>query len=231
MPDSRAGGLPQSLFARLKADSADAWSAYTRHAFVDGMGDGTLPQAAFRHYLVQDYLFLIQFARAYALAVTKATNLADMRACAAGMSAILDVEMDLHVGLCADWGITPRELEATREARATLAYTRFVLDAGHRGDLLDLLTALSPCVVGYAEIGEALAGRPGALDEANPYRVWTAEYAGEAYRQVAGDAVALLDRLASETLTEARYPRLLELFTQATRLEADFWQMGLTLAD
>ncbi len=223
--------MAQSLFSRLKADAGGVWTSYTQHAFVDGLGDGSLPEAAFRHYLVQDYLFLIQFARAYALAVTKAINLADMRACAAGMSAILDVEMDLHVGLCGAWGIAPEELEGTREARATLAYTRFVLEAGHRGDLLDLLTALSPCVVGYAEIGAALSKLPGARDDANPYRVWINEYAGEAYQQVAQEAIALLDRLAVETLTKARYPRLLELFIQATRLEADFWEMGLTMAD
>ena len=62
-------------------------------------------------------------------------------------------------------------------------------------------------------------------------RVWIDEYAGEAYQHVAQEAIALLDRLAAETLTDARYPRLLELFVQATRLEADFWEMGLTIAD
>ena len=146
-----------NLFDRLKADAHEAWAAYTRHAFVSAMGDGSLPQACFRHYLVQDYLFLIQFARAYALGVTKANSLADMRSCSGAMSAILDVEMNLHVALCGEWGISPEELEQAPEARATMAYTRFVLEAGHRGDLLDLMCALSPCVIGYAEIGAALA--------------------------------------------------------------------------
>ena len=75
-----------SLFNRLKVDANEAWTAYTGHPFVAAMGDGSLPQASFRHYLVQDYLFLIQFARAYALGVTKANTLADMRACSAAMS-------------------------------------------------------------------------------------------------------------------------------------------------
>ncbi|MFN0263460.1 thiaminase II [Tepidamorphus sp. 3E244] len=218
------------IFERLKGDAAAEWRAYTNHAFVLGMGDGTLPEAAFRHYLVQDYLFLIQFARAYALGVTKADTLADMRACAAGLSAIVDVEMQLHVKLCGDWRITPEELESTSESRATIAYTRYVLEAGHRGDLLDLLCALSPCVIGYAEIGRDLAARQSS-DAANPYAVWIEEYAGEAYQQVAQDARATLNRLAAENLTDARYPRLLELFRQATRLEADFWEMGMTGAD
>ena len=217
-----------SLFNRLKVDANEAWTAYTGHPFVAAMGDGSLPQASFRHYLVQDYLFLIQFARAYALGVTKANTLADMRACSAAMSAILDVEMNLHVDLCGEWGISPEELEAAPEVRATMAYTRFVLEAGHRGDLLDLMCALSPCVIGYAEIGKALARTSGPD---NPYRAWIDEYAGDAYQQVAQDARDFLDKLADETLTGKRYPRLLELFRQATRLEADFWEMGLHLSD
>ncbi|MEE8549210.1 MAG: thiaminase II, partial [Alphaproteobacteria bacterium] len=56
-----------SLFARLKAACADDWQAYAGHAFVKRLADGTLPEACFRHYLGQDYLFLIHLARAYAL--------------------------------------------------------------------------------------------------------------------------------------------------------------------
>lgn len=219
------------LFDRLVAGARPDWSAYVDHAFVRGMGDGTLPQACFRHYLVQDYLFLIHFARAYALAVYKGRDLREMRASLNGLKAILDVEMDLHVGLCAGWGLSAAELEQAAEAKATMAYTRYVLETGLRGDLLDLHVALSPCVIGYAEIGRRLAGLPGALDDANPYRVWIAEYAGDAYQEVARAARETLDRLAADGMTEARFPRLLTVFRQACRLEADFWEMGMTLAE
>ncbi|MFV0300090.1 MAG: thiaminase II, partial [Paracoccus sp. (in: a-proteobacteria)] len=52
-------------FALWRADCAETWAAYTRHAFVEGLRDGTLPRAAFLNYLRQDYLFLIHFARAW----------------------------------------------------------------------------------------------------------------------------------------------------------------------
>jgi thiaminase/transcriptional activator TenA len=96
-----------SFFERLKADAAAEWRAYTEHSLTKGMADGSLPEAAFRHYLVQDYLFLIEFARTYALSVYKSPKLADMREGAAGLSAILDVEMDLHVKLCAGGACRP----------------------------------------------------------------------------------------------------------------------------
>jgi thiaminase (transcriptional activator TenA) len=90
-----------SFFEHLKTEASAEWRAYTEHPFTDALADGSLAEAAFRHYLAQDYLFLIEFARAYALSVYKSPKLADMREGAAGLSAILDVEMNLHVKLCA----------------------------------------------------------------------------------------------------------------------------------
>jgi thiaminase (transcriptional activator TenA) len=214
------------FFERLKKEASAEWRAYTEHPFTEGLADGSLPEAAFRHYLVQDYLFLIEFARAYALAVYKSPDLADMREAAAGLSAILDVEMNLHVKLCSGWGLSPDDLERAPPASEMLAYTRYVLDAGMRGDLLALKVALAPCVIGYAEIATRLAAKPNANAANNPYRVWIAEYAGAPYQEVAANAQAHLDSLAERYVTPAREAELIAIFREATRLEADFWEMG-----
>ncbi len=216
-----------SLFERLKNDCHDDWHDYTHHAFVEGMGDCSLPNAAFQDYLVQDYLFLIQFARAYALAIYKGRSLDEMRNGLEGLKAILDVEMDLHVRLCGKWGLSPNDLEASPEKTPTVAYTRFVLDAGNAGDLLDLYIALAPCMIGYGEIGARLA--PSANAD-NPYSEWINEYASDGYQSLMHATVANLDALAADMMNEARYPRLKSLFATATRLERDFWQMGMDAA-
>lgn len=215
-----------SFFERLKAGAPAEWRAYTEHPFTNAMADGSLPEAAFRHYLVQDYLFLIEFARAYALSVYKSPTLDDMREGAGGLSAILDVEMDLHVKLCAGWGLSAGALQQAAPAAEMLAYTRYVLDAGMRGDLLALKVALAPCVIGYAEIATRLAARAGASAQTNPYRDWIAEYAGAPYQEVAAKARGHLDRLAVLYATPAREAELTTVFREATRLEADFWEMG-----
>ena len=215
------------IFDRLKVAAAADWSSYVEHDFVRQMGDGSLPQAAFRTYLAQDYLFLIQFARAYALATYKSRTLADMRAAKAGLSAILDLEMDLHIRLCGRWGLSPEDLESAPEHQATVAYTRYVLDCGQSGDLLDLHVALAPCVIGYAEIGARLAAQAGPALENHPYREWIGEYAGKSFQNVARDARRHLDELAARAMTERRFADLAALFGKASRLEADFWQMGL----
>jgi len=220
-----------TLFERLKAAAPDAWRSYVAHPFVAAMGDGTLPEPAFRRYLVQDYLFLIQFARAHALAAYKSRTLADLRAAKAGLSAIVDMELDLHLRLCAHWGLSPAGIEATPEHRATVAYTRFVLDCGMSGDLLDLHVALAPCVLGYAEIGRALAPAGVEALDAHPYREWIGEYASDAYQDVAAAASRHLDDLGTRYLGANRFDELAALFAKASRLEADFWQMALDVGE
>lgn len=218
---------PGSLYARLREACAADWQAYTVHAFVRGLADGSLPAPAFRYYLGQDYLFLIHFARAYGLAVYKADALDDMRAAAASLAAILDIEMDLHVKFSAGWGLDEPAMAALREDTATTAYTRFVLEAGQAGDLLDLHIALAPCIIGYAEIGAGLAAEGAARGSDNPYREWIEMYAGAAYQQLARDEIETIERLGERRGGDARFDALARTFAVATRLEADFWQMGL----
>ncbi|QFT32299.1 thiaminase II [Roseibium porphyridii] len=214
------------LFERLKADAAPQWADYTQHDFVEQLGDGKLPLECFKHYLVQDYLFLIQFARAYALGIYKSPRVADMRMSLEGVKAILDVELELHIELCGKWGMSRDEIEQAPEDTPTMAYTRFVLDAGMSGDLLDLQAALAPCVIGYAEIGRQLSAK-GCDNDTNPYQRWIQEYSSEAYQSLANDFSSWMDGTADDVMTERRYPRVLSLFEKACRLESDFWQMGL----
>ena len=218
-------GLP--LIDRLRQGCAAEWTAYTRHPFVLGLADGSLPEAAFRHYLTQDYLFLIHFARAYGLAAFKSDTLADIRAAAAGLSAIVDREMQLHVAYCAGWGLDEAAMAAATEADATIAYTRFVLERGLAGDLLDLQTALAPCIIGYADIGRELASDPATRLDGNPYRAWIETYAAAEFQQVAADHERQMQTLAARAGGDARFESLRQTFRQATRLETAFWEMGL----
>ena len=215
-----------SLFARLRAASGQAWGAFVGHPFVRQLAAGTLDEGCFRYYLSQDYLFLIHFARAYGLAAFKAETIADIRAAAGGLSAMIDQEMRLHVDYCRGWGLSEAEMARAEEDAATLAYTRFVLERGLAGDLLDLQVALAPCILGYAEIGRALLEVPSTVLAGNPYRAWIEMYAGVDYQAVATAHSRQMDELFARRGSEPRLPALATTFTQATRLETAFWQMG-----
>ncbi|MBE3638651.1 thiaminase II [Mangrovicoccus algicola] len=220
----------RAFAAWRRACGAD-WDAYARHPFVEGMRDGTLPREAFHHYLVQDYVFLVHFARAWALAVVKSETMEEMRTAAATVDALVNMEMSLHVQTCAGLGISEDRLFAAPESPANLAYTRYVMDAGIAGDLCDLLAALAPCVLGYGEIGARLGAEAGDT----PYADWIAAYAGDDYQAVCRDVGAMIDaalarRLGTPFTAAPRWDRVTERFRMATRLEAGFWQMGLDLA-
>lgn len=209
-------------------DNTPVWLAYTRHAFVQGLGDGTLPHAAFLHYLKQDYVFLIHFSRAWALAITKADTVAEMRLAAGTVNGLINEEIALHIKTCAEAGIDEATLFATLERPENLAYTRYVLDAGHSGDLLDLLAALAPCVLGYGEIGTHLA----TTKTSDTYAEWINTYASAEYQQVCHDVGVLTDgavvrRIGDGATISPRWASLQARFRVATQLEVGFWDMGL----
>lgn len=222
-----------TLFADLKKAIGTEWTDYTEHEFVRKLGEGTLPLPVFQDYLVQDYHFLVQFARANALAAYKSRKLADIKDATGALQAILH-ETELHRRLTARWGITEEELDAAAEKQTTVAYTRYVLDTGMSGDLLDMHVALSPCSIGYAEIGVALEPqRTRALDagEEHPYGEWIAEYSGTEFQTAARAATERLDALTAGSVTAERFDSLVKIFRAATRLEAAFWQQALDSAD
>lgn len=218
-----------TTFALWRAGTPDPWQAYTHHRFVEGLRDGTLPRAAFVHYLIQDYVFLVHFARAWSLGVVKAQTLDEMKICAGTVDALVNHEMALHVRTCAAEGIEEAALFNAAEEFENLAYTRYVMDAGLQGDFLDLMAALAPCCFGYGEIGLRLA-REAASD--TPYRTWVETYADEEYQSVMSTVGRMIDaaiarRLGPEPERAARWPQLQQRFTTATQLEIGFWDMGL----
>jgi thiaminase (transcriptional activator TenA) len=215
------------LFRRLVDACSDAWRAYTRHEFVLSLARGDLPEACFRRYLVQDYLFLNHFARAWGLAIYKSDALAEMRRALRIVAVTLDVEIGVHIDYCRGWGLSESAMASEPEALETIAYTRFVLDRGLAGDRLDLEIALAPCIVGYAVIGSERIADPATRLDGNRYREWLDMYSGSDYQNLAREAATALDEQFAVRGGEGRFPSLAATFATASKLEADFWQMGL----
>ena len=224
-----ASDFGSSVFAEWRKSAGQHWSDYTTHAYVKGLGDGTLPKEKFVHYLIQDYVFLVHFSRAWALAAVKSNTLDEMKTAAGTVDALVNHEMQLHVESCAKEGISETQLFEAVEAPENMAYTRFVMDAGLSGDFLDLMAALAPCVFGYGEIGNNLA-ETGASD--NPYQDWIDTYSGADYQEVCTTVATMIDTAAKARLGEdfeanPRWHSLCETFTKATRLEVGFWEMAM----
>jgi thiaminase (transcriptional activator TenA) len=193
------------------------WSAAHEHPFVRGIGEGSLDPAKFRHYVRQDYLFLIDYARLLALGCARAPRLDEMTRFAELAGAVLGSEMALHRSYAADWGLSPAALEAERPTPTTRAYTDFLLRVAALGDYGELAAALLPCMWGYHELALTLAehGRPGN----ELYARWIDEYAGAEFGQLTAWCRALTDR-AAETSDRCR---MTDAFLISSRYELAFW--------
>lgn len=214
------------LFGDLRARAGKDWTAYVQHPFVRQLAAGTLPEACFRRFLTQDYLYLIHYARAYALLASKSQHLDEIRDALGGLQAVIE-ELPVHVGYCQDWGLTEEAMEAEPEAPETMNYTRYVMDIGQSGDTLSLMAALMPCVAGYGEIGQLMLADPATVFDGNPYASWIRNYESEEYLAGVDKVINSFDVLGKRRGAAGRMEELSEIFTTATRLEAAFWQMGL----
>jgi thiaminase/transcriptional activator TenA len=216
------------LYAALRGACGDAWEAYVGHRFVRELAAGTLPKAEFLAWMVQDYLYLVHYTRAYALLVYKSGTMAQMRSAAAIVHGLLTEEMSLHRQMLAAEGIDEAALMRTPETIETLAYGRYVLDRAQAGDELDLVVTLSACLAGYGEIGLRLLADEATRLAGNPYRSWIETYGGPVYIGLVQEGLQALEDLAATHGGRARFALLLQEFRQAVVLEAAFWDAGRT---
>lgn len=204
------------------------WTDYVTHEFVQQLGAGTLDNHAYLHYLKQDFLFLKQYSRAYALAIYKSDDLDEMRAALPSLSLLLEHEMAHHVSVCESWGIESKALEDESEDFGTVAYTRYVLDVGMAGSLTDLYVALAPCAIGYAEIGMRLSQEKTFKRTENPFASWIKMYSDAEFQDGAKKTIQALNARLSDVDINSRYgQKLCHIFKTATRMEVAFWQQGL----
>lgn len=208
---------------RLRRLAAPIWEAQHNHPFVRGIGEGSLEIEKFRFWVCQDYLFLIDYGRLLALAVTRAPDLPTMRRFADLVQTTLNVEMDLHRSYAAEFGISLQELEAQEKAPTTRGYTDFLLRVAALGDFGELVAALLPCIWGFCEIGQRLAQRPPPADQR--YARWIALYSSPEFVDLADWCRHLVDQLAAGLPAAARR-RLEEAFLTSSRYEYLFWEMA-----
>jgi thiaminase/transcriptional activator TenA len=209
--------------AEMRRRAAPIWEAEASHPFVRGIGDGSLDVERFKFYIAQDYVFLVEFVRVLAIAAAKSPDLGTMQRFTELQHATLVTEMELHRGYCARFGVTAAELEATRPAPSTHAYTRHMLSVAGTGTVAEIEAALLPCQWGYAEIGAALA-KAGEPAHAPLYAEWIQMYASPEYQELAAGMCALMDDLAGRAGADERR-RMEDHFLTSSRYEWMFWDM------
>ena len=216
--------MGDSVSYRLHDAAAPIWEACLKHPFVTGIGDGTLAAEKFRYFMLQDYLYLFDYARVFAMGVVKARDPRLMRTFAANVDAILGGEMEIHRTYMARLGITEEQVFAVKPALDNLSYTNYMLSVASTGGPAEIVASILACSWSYAEIGQALAWIPGAAEHPF-YGEWIRGYASDSYAATNQSLIELMDALAAGASGE-QMARLTDIFVNCSRYELGFWDMS-----
>ncbi|KIL47197.1 thiaminase II [Jeotgalibacillus soli] len=200
------------------------WRQNHHHPFVAEMGEGTLDPEKFRFFMVQDYLYLIDYAKLFAIGAVKAKDIETMGRFARLLDSTMNEEMSLHRQYAKKFGISEEELENAKPSPTTLAYTHYMMGVAHNGSIADLVAAVLPCMWSYWEIGKELNQIPGASDH-ELYGEWIKMYSSDEFGQLAEWCIKLLDDLTAGK-SEKELTELEEIFLNTTRFEYMFWDMS-----
>ena len=201
------------------------YRAILDHPFLKGLTDGSLPEASFRYYIVQDALYLRDFARCLAVAAAKSPEDAWCEMFSEHAKMALVVERALHESFFAGWGLTEDAVYQTPVAPTNLAYTSYLIRVAYSSPFEELLAALLACYWIYWEVGKNLE----AKGSRNPlYQRWIDTYASEEYATVVQQVLGVMNQSVAD-LPESRLAPLRRHFTTTSRYEWMCWDAAYRL--
>ena len=221
VPPTERKGFTNELWRSITS----IYNEILAHPFLRGLTDGTLTEERFRFYILQDALYLREYARALSLAGVRSPDESALVMFNEHSAGAISVERSLHEGFLKDLGISESEAEGTEAFPATLAYTSFLLKAATLGDYPEVLAAVLPCYWIYREVGKAL------LEEGSPnprYQKWIDTYGGEKFGALVEAVLDLTDRVC-EDLNSSQKARVREAFVTTSRYEWMFWDAAWRL--
>jgi len=210
----------KTYFYKLKSSCKKEWSEYTDHEFLSDLVNNKLPDKNFKKYLIQDYIFLQQFLKILALSVYKSNSFDEIKKSVNFIKGI-DHEIKLHVSYCKKWRVPLGSLNNIQVEKANSAYTNHVLNVGKKGNNLDIFSCLSPCIVGYGEIGFKLSKIKNW--KKSKYSSWIKMYSSNEYQLIAKDNINYLDILFRNSKNK-NLAKLKKNFKKSTILERNFWE-------
>lgn len=200
-----------TLAETLWNQNQDLAIACLEDAFVQGIGDGSLPRQKFAYYVGQDAFFLEAFARAYSVAAAKAPDWQAFTVFHQLAGGVLE-ELKLHQSYAAQWDVDLRQVEP---GMATQRYVDFLLATAWGQESGVTATAMLPCMKLYAFLGQKLAasGIP-----SHAYTDWIRTYSGPDFAPL----VKQLENLAQQYATLT--PLVRSTYRYAMQCELAFFQ-------
>lgn len=208
-----------SFCETIWAELAPLRRAILSHPFLDELAEGTLPPESFRHYIVQDSLYLAEYARVLAIAAARAPSAAGRLEFSDGAKVAVQVEEALHQAFFAQFGVTSGMAEQSEATPACLGYTGYLASLAATRSYEELIAGILPCFWVYWEVGCDIKPRAASP---NPYAAWIETYAAPSFGEATQRVRALVDQAAADA-TPAIRAAMATAFRNAARYEWMFW--------
>ena len=214
---------------RLLAATTEIWKSYNEHPFVLGIQNGTLDKEKFRYYIIQDYLYLEDYAKTFAVGVAKAKTL-KMANLFAKYISVMNGELDVHNGYLARLGVTQEKIDSTPRSLDNLSYTSYMLRVAYEEGEAEILAAILSCAYSYEVIAKNIVkNNPNSIND-EFYGDWIRGYVSDGYAE---ENVILLEELnrLTEGYNEEQIQHLVDIFVACSRYELAFWEMSWTVSE
>ncbi|MGL5087900.1 MAG: thiaminase II [Cetobacterium sp.] len=199
------------------------WDSYYEHPFLKELGLDTLPKEKFKFYIIQDYLYLLEYSKLFALGVIKSKEESDMKRFAKLTDGILNSEMGIHRVYMKKLGITEAEIQASKPTIDNISYTSYMLSISHCGDLKEIAVAALSCMWSYKMISDKLKELYG--DKQDFYGEWIQAYSSDSYDELTNWNLDIVEDCCSN-LSEKEKERLKTIFINCSIFEYKFWNMS-----
>jgi thiaminase (transcriptional activator TenA) len=215
--------MSEKFSAVLRRRGDKIWRAIQSHAFLRELHAGTLAPERFSYFIVQDYVYLLDFAQVLCFGGAKSPNLATLEVFARHALSVVQVERSFHTSFGKTLGLSQRELDETVEGPVTRAYIDHLQAVARGGDLNELVAAVLPCYWIYGETGKRLfKERP---RRPKVYRQWIELYASDEFWRLVREQIDLVDQLGGEAGTQEKR-RMTANFVRSSRYEYLFWDQA-----
>ena len=187
--------------------------------FNTELAAGTLSRETFQFYIIQDALYLDQYARALAIAGARGPDSSTLHAFGNYAIGAIAVEQALHARYLREFGVDPSSLATADPSPDCLGYTSFLMATAYHDPWEVLVAALLPCFWLYWDVGTSIAKTTVAN---NPYRAWIDTYADDGFGDAVRAVIATTDQAAAAA-SDAVRDRMATAFIRSCQYEWLFW--------
>lgn len=210
---------------RLLEATEDIWQSYNEHPFVKGIENGTLDKEKFRYYIIQDFLYLEDYAKAFAIGIAKAKSLETTKIFSEYITLLTGSEMNIHHGYMGKFGVRQEELDNTVRALDNLSYTSYMIRVAYEEGEAEILAAILSCAYSYERIAKRMVQNNPSCVQHDFYGEWITGYASDEY---ANGNIVLINTLnkLTENYSEPQLKHLTDIFVACSRYEYLFWDFS-----